>query len=161
MGEAWPGDRTEAGMRQLIDHDLTTLVSRLLVGGVFIVASFYKIIDPGGFAKSIWYYHMVPGDLINLMALIMPWMELVCGIAVIAGLFYRGSIVLINVMMLVFIIALSSAVFRGINIDCGCFKAAQESNESALNALYFDLALMVPAVHLILSKSRRWMLRPS
>ena len=161
MGEAWSEDGEEAGMRQLIDHNLATIVSRLLVGGIFIYASFYKIVDPSGFAKSIWYYHMVPGDLINLMALIMPWMELICGITVIVGVFYRGSVMLINLMMLVFIIALSSAVFRGINIDCGCFKAAQESNESALNALYFDLALMVPVVHLMVSKSRRWMLHSS
>ena len=52
-------------MRKLLDNDLLTLISRLFIGGVFIYASFYKIIEPASFAKSIWYYHMVPGSLIN------------------------------------------------------------------------------------------------
>jgi hypothetical protein len=63
-------------MRRLIDSDHLTLVSRLLVGGMYIVASYYKIVEPSSFAKSIWQYHMVPGTLINLMAVILPWLEL-------------------------------------------------------------------------------------
>jgi len=145
-------------VRRVIDHDLITLVVRLVVGVTFIIASYYKIVEPASFARSIWYYHMVPGVLINLMSLFLPWLELVCGICLVLGVCYRGAVTLVNLMVLVFLVALSTAIARGINIDCGCFKAAQVSSESAWEALWFDLGLIVLTLQLLFSRSRRWML---
>ena len=158
MGEIRPRDREEGRVRRLIDNDLLTIISRLFVGGAFIYASLYKVIDPAAFAKSIWYYHMVPGALINLMALILPWLELLCGLGLILGIAYRGSALLINLMVLVFIFALSSAIARDINIDCGCFKAAEASSESAVRSLIFDLLMLLFSLQVMASRSRRWML---
>ncbi len=145
-------------MRRLIDNDFLTVLSRLVIGGMFIYASFYKIVDPGEFAKSIWFYHLVPGKLINLLALILPWLELLAGIGLILGALYRGAVVWVNVMMIVFIIALASTIFRGISIDCGCFKAAQAATHSAWKSLLFDLGAMFLAIQLLMSRSRRWFL---
>lgn len=145
-------------MRKLLDNDLLTLISRLFIGGVFIYASFYKIIEPASFAKSIWYYHMVPGSLINLMALVLPWLELLTGLALITGVWYRGAVLWANAMLVIFVIALASAIARGLDIDCGCFKAAQSATGSAWNALIWDLVYMLFSVQLLLSRSRRWML---
>ncbi|MEE8575906.1 MAG: MauE/DoxX family redox-associated membrane protein [candidate division Zixibacteria bacterium] len=145
-------------MRRIIDNDYLTILARLIVGGVFIYASFYKIIDPGMFAKSIWFYHMVPGSLINLMALILPWLELLCGLGLILGLFYRGSVVWANLMTLLFIVALTSTIVRGIDIDCGCFKASSSATGSAWNSLLFDFGLLALTIQLALSKSCRWMI---
>jgi hypothetical protein len=64
-------------------------------------------------------------------------------------------------MVLVFIFALSSAISRDINIDCGCFKAAEASSESAVRSLIFDLVLLAFTLQLLFTRSRRWMLRPS
>ena len=75
MGEIRVRDGEEATVRRLIDNDFLTMFSRLLVGVVFVVASLYKIGDPGAFAKSIWYYHLVPGHFINLIAIVIPWLE--------------------------------------------------------------------------------------
>lgn len=144
-------------MRRVIDNDLLTMAARLFVGLTFIYASFYKIIDPGAFAKSIWYYHLVPGSLINLMALVLPWLELLCGVAIIVGFTYRGSVLLLNLMTVVFIGALASTIARGINIDCGCFQAAKASSASAWRALGFDIVLMPFALLLWFGRSRRWM----
>lgn len=148
-------------MRKVIDNDLLTLISRLVVGGIFIYAAMYKIIEPGSFAKSIWYYHLVPGNLINLMAIILPWLEIIAGMALIMGIFYRGAVLWVNLMMVVFIIALTTTISRGINIDCGCFKAASSGTHSAWNALLFDLGAMILCVQLWLSRSRRWMASPN
>ncbi len=148
-------------MRQIIDNDYLTLLFRLVVGITFIWASVYKIIEPGDFAKSIWFYHLVPGNIINLSAIILPWLELLCGVCIILGIFYRGSIVWINVMMVVFIIALTSAVIRGLDIDCGCFKAAKSSGGSTLNSLLLDLGLIILTIQLWLSRSKKWMLSKS
>jgi uncharacterized membrane protein YphA (DoxX/SURF4 family) len=144
-------------MRRIIDNDYLTMIFRLAVGLTFIYASYYKLIDPGAFARSIWYYHMVPGELLNLMALVLPMLELVCGLALIVGLWYRGSLLWVALMTVMFLVALLSAVARGIDIDCGCFKAGKASSDSALKALWFDLGLLVAVVQLLLSRSRRWM----
>ncbi|MFQ5452559.1 MAG: MauE/DoxX family redox-associated membrane protein [Candidatus Zixiibacteriota bacterium] len=144
-------------MRRIINNDYLTLVVRLAVGITFIYASYYKIIEPFSFAKSIWYYHIVPGNLINLMALILPWLELLCGLGLIFGVLYRGSVLIVNLMTIMFIIALLTAIGRGISIDCGCFKASQTSSESAWNALYFDMGLILLTLQLFFSRSKKWM----
>ena len=144
-------------MRRIIDNDYLTLIFRLIVGVVFVYASIYKIIEPASFAKSIWFYHMVPGNMINLIAIFLPWLELFVGIALIFGCNYRGAVVLVNLMMLLFMIALASAVSRGISIDCGCFKAAQASDSSAMDALIRDIGLLIMTVQLLLSKSKKFM----
>jgi len=145
----------------VIDNDLLTVIARVAVGATFIVASVYKIRDPGAFAKSIWYYHLVPGDLINLMALILPWIELLCGLALILGLFYHGAVILVNVMTVTFIIALCATIVKGIDIDCGCFKAGQTATRAAWEALVFDLVLILFTLQLLFSRSKRWLLSSS
>ncbi|HWR83466.1 MAG TPA: MauE/DoxX family redox-associated membrane protein [Candidatus Deferrimicrobium sp.] len=142
----------------MIDNELLTLVVRLAVGVTFIYASAYKIIEPGTFAKSLWYYHLVPGQLINLMALILPWVELVCGLALIVGLLYDGAVILVNMMMAAFILALGTTIVRGIDIDCGCFKAGQAATEAAWGALGFDLVLVLLTLQLLFSRSKCWRL---
>jgi len=137
------------------------MLVRLAVGITFIYASFYKIIEPDSFARSIWFYHMLPGTLINLMALILPWIELIAGLCVIFGIWYRGSVLLANLMTVMFIVALSTAAIRGINIDCGCFKAAEASSKSALDALWFDLLLILGTVWLWFSRSTAWRAVPT
>lgn len=148
-------------MRRLIDNDLLTMLIRLTVGITFIYASYYKVIDPGSFARSIWYYHMVPGVLINFMALILPWIELLAGLAIIFGVQYRGGVLLVSLMTLVFIAALSSAIYRGISIDCGCFKASETSAGSAWRSFWFDIGLIILCLQLWFSRSRRWMISPT
>ena len=145
-------------MRKLIDNDYLTMFSRLLVGGLFIYASFYKIIEPVSFAKSIWYYHLVPGSVINLMALILPWIEILSGVFLILGIFYRGAALWMNILLVVFIIALSTTIARGIDIDCGCFKAAHSATESAWSSVVRNIVLLVFSLQMMCSKSQRWRL---
>jgi uncharacterized membrane protein YphA (DoxX/SURF4 family) len=140
-------------MRRLIDSDWLTLVTRLVVGGIFIYSAIYKIVDPGNFGRFIWNYHIVPGSLINLMALILPWVELLVGLGLILGILYRGAALLVNGMTVVFIIALASAVARDLNIDCGCFG----DSESAREALIRDIGLLLLTLQIWFSRSRRWL----
>jgi uncharacterized membrane protein YphA (DoxX/SURF4 family) len=98
------------------------LAIRLILGITFIWASIDKISNPGGFAESIYNYRMLPHETINFMAIVMPWLELVTGILIIIGVLMRGSAFWIGLMLLVFIVALSSALARGLDINCGCFS---------------------------------------
>ena len=145
-------------MRRIIDGDLLTMLSRLIIGGIFVYSSLYKILEPGSFAKSIWFYHMVPGGLINLLAICLPWMELLVGLGLIFGVLYRGSVLSVNLMTLMFMIALGSAISRGLSIDCGCFKAGAQATESAWEAFNFDLGMAVFTLQLLISRSTRWRL---
>ena len=145
-------------MRKLIDNDLLTLASRLIVGVTFIYAAWYKIIDPAAFAKSIWYYHMVPGSLINLMALILPWLEILIGLALILGIWYRGAVLWSNLLLVIFIAALASTIARGLSIDCGCFKAGKSATAPAWDSLWFDVVLLVFTLQMLFSRSIRWQL---
>ncbi len=145
-------------MRRIIDNDYLTVISRLVVGVTFIWASVYKIADPLSFANAIWNYHLAPSSLINITSLLMPWVELLAGIGLILGLFYRGSILLINLMTILFLIALGSAVVRGLDIDCGCFKAGGSGKGSALEGFLRDIPLLALTLQLWFSRSRKWMI---
>lgn len=99
---------------------IIVLIARLLIGGILIYASFNKIVDPGGFAKAIANYHLIPFGLENIMAIILPWLELIIGLCLIIGVFIDGAAVLVIIMMVVFISAITYAILNGYNIECGC-----------------------------------------
>jgi uncharacterized membrane protein YphA (DoxX/SURF4 family) len=98
-----------------------TVRVQIALGVFFVVAALPKVVDPPAFAHMIYNYRIVPGVLINLMALVMPWFELLAGIALILGIWTRASAALIGVLLGVFIVAISFNLARGNAIDCGCF----------------------------------------
>ena len=98
------------------------LIFRVILGIIFIYASYDKILDPAGFSKNIHNFHVTPLAVENLAALIIPWMELIIGVFLIFGVYLEGSISITIGLYIFFIIILSQAVFRGIDVHCGCFK---------------------------------------
>ena len=103
------------------------LIFRIILGVIFIYASYDKILDPAGFSKNIHNFHITPVAMENLAALIIPWLELIIGVFLIFGLFLEGTISITIGMLVFFIIILSQAVFRGIDVHCGCFKTEADS----------------------------------
>ena len=106
------------------------ILCRLVLGGVFIYASLDKIANPAEFAKAIGNYHVLPFGLENLLALFLPWLELITGILLIAGIMVDGATILIISMNIVFIFAISQALARGISIECGCFSVSTEGGSN-------------------------------
>lgn len=98
-----------------------TWVLRLVVGGAFIFAGVLKIADPAKFAIDVSNYRLVPHELINLVAILMPWMEVVAGAFVLTGIWLRAAALVIASMTVMFAIVILSALARGLNIECGCF----------------------------------------
>jgi uncharacterized membrane protein YphA (DoxX/SURF4 family) len=94
---------------------------RLVVGGAFIFAGVLKIADPAKFAIDVSNYRLVPHELINLVAILMPWMEVVAGAFVLTGIWLRAAATVIASMTVMFAIVILSALARGLNIECGCF----------------------------------------
>jgi hypothetical protein len=67
---------------------------------------------------------------VNIVAVWLPWIEVLCGILLICGLWVEGSLVVINTLIIIFIAALISNWIRGIDVDCGCFAVTVEEGES-------------------------------
>jgi len=97
------------------------LIGRLALGYIFIYASIDKIIDPISFSNVIDNYHITPIILNNLFALFIPWLEFIIGICLIFNLKVHGASFLSIILLLWFIFILTQAIFRGINVECGCF----------------------------------------
>lgn len=150
------GERIMSWHRTLWENDYLNLVVRLFVGIVFIYASIDKIADPGQFARIVYNYHMVPGALINIFALILPWVEMICGVSLIIGVYKEGSVLLLNLMVLAFIIGISINIFRGVDLECGCFTVSSKARGSALNLLIRDIGLLALTIYLFFSKSKRF-----
>jgi uncharacterized membrane protein YphA (DoxX/SURF4 family) len=106
-----------------------TLVSRLALGLIFIVSGLTKLGVPETFATSINSYEMpLPGWAVQAMATWLPPIEMAVGIFLIIGLWLRFSGAVTGLLMVVFIVAMVQAMFRGLNPNCGCFAAGQASN---------------------------------
>jgi uncharacterized membrane protein YphA (DoxX/SURF4 family) len=98
------------------------LACRLVVAAVFIAASIPKILEPHAFAIAVFRYQMLPFSLINLMAVFLPWIELVTGIALLVPRWTAPAAAIILGMLAVFTVAIAASYVRGINIACGCFS---------------------------------------
>jgi len=95
---------------------------RITLGAIFVYASLLKIADPVAFAGSVAAYKILPYFASYLAAAVLPFVELVCGLLLISGYRVRSSALIIAALNLVFMAALASAIARGLDIDCGCFK---------------------------------------
>ena len=103
-------------------NGLFVLICRLVVGAVFIFASLDKLQNPAAFAVVIHHYRMVPFSLLHAFTMFLPVLELIVGIALIVGFRQRGAALITLVLNLMFIAAISTALFRGLDISCGCFN---------------------------------------
>ena len=122
------------------------LVARLILGGVFIYASLGKISDPAAFATAVGNYHVLPFGLENLMAMVLPWLELIAGVCLIVGIMVDGATIMIIIMNIVFVTAITQALARGISIECGCFSVAPESGDNiGLQTILRDFGYLVLA----------------
>lgn len=121
-------------------------IGRILLGGIFIYAAISKIISPREFADTIAAYEILPGSVINLVAMGLPLFELACGFLVLSGFHLRLGALGILGMLSVFAGALGVALIRGLSIDCGCFGAHSWLETNPWIALSRDAILLVVAV---------------
>ena len=130
-----------------------SLIFRVILGIIFIYASYDKILDPAAFSKNIHNFHLTPVAIENLAALIIPWLELIIGVLLIIGLFLEGTTSIIIVLLVFFIFILSQAVYRGIDVHCGCFKVEADTGSTDLglelikrigeDIIYLGMALFI------------------
>ena len=114
----------------------------LIVGGVFIYAGVIKALDPVRFGLDIDNYKSLPWFISVRLAFYLPWLEILCGLALIFRFLYRGGLSILMALILVFIGATIAAKARGLDITCGCFGHASE-HWSFPQHMAIDLAILV------------------
>ena len=108
-------------VKKILSNQYLLILFRTILGLVFIYSGIVKIIDTSGFSDSIYNYKLMPDLLINYLAIVLPWIELITGLLLIFGITIKESALIINSLLIVFIIAIVINLFRGLDINCGCF----------------------------------------
>jgi len=121
-------------------------VGCLLLSGVFLAAALPKIADPTGFAKMVYGYKVLPSFMVNSMALVLAWLELVVALSVFVPALRRPSLAWIGALMTVFLLAQFQAVVRGIDGACGCFSTAENGGGIGLWGILRNIALLAVVV---------------
>jgi len=124
----------------------TVVLAMKLVGFLFAFASLHKIASPGQFARIIENYHILPAILVNPVAVIMPWVELVCGLLLLSGFFRPASSAVLLGLTGVFILAIGFNIIRGLDFDCGCFGSAHMPPWRVLTRDIGLFMLIIPGV---------------
>jgi uncharacterized membrane protein YphA (DoxX/SURF4 family) len=113
----------------------------LIVGGIFIYAGVIKVLDPIQFGIDIDNYKTLPWAVAVPLSFYLPWLEILCGVALVFRFLYRGGLSILAGLTAVFIVATIAAKVRGLDITCGCFGHASK-NWSFSTHLALDLAIL-------------------
>lgn len=129
----------------------TALVFRMVLGLLFVYASLDKIANPQNFSQIIYNYRILPPFLINIVAITLPWVELICGLFLVGGIFLESSSLLILVLLLAFTIVTSYNVFiRGINLQCGCFTTSLAAQKEGAELVLRDVIFLLMSLQVLL-----------
>lgn len=138
---------------RFLTHPFMGLLFRLVVGGVYLYASYDKVLHPEVFLRFVHNYRILPLALETLFALCLPWLEFLVGLFLVFGVLTEASALLTAGTLLMFLIAIASALLRHIDIECGCFFTAK-SARVGMSYIYRDLLLLIPTLLILFRPSR-------
>lgn len=124
---------------------------RLLLGAVFLYASYDKILHPGDFARAVHNYQLLPAAVVNPVAVVLPWMELLLGFFLLAGAWLPGTTLLSTLLLAVFNAALIFNLARGLDVSCGCFSTQIAGSPATWWTAARDLLLLAASAYLTVS----------
>jgi uncharacterized membrane protein YphA (DoxX/SURF4 family) len=118
---------------------------RFLLGALFIWAALGKIADLPGFASSVHNFRLIPLPVENLFAIVLPWIEVVAAILLVLNIAPRSGLLILGGLLVVFLVAILSAILRNLDIACGCF-GTHDAARTGWVTLLRDLAMLALAV---------------
>ena len=114
-----------------------------------------KIADPSAFAGIVTHYQLVSPPLVTLTVMVLPWIEALCGVALVFGFYDKGAALLVCLMMVAFIGIGFYNAYRGLDIACGCFSlSAQQPSNIALNTVR-DMAILAAGIWVLIMPENR------
>lgn len=129
-------------LKKLFENKYFVIGARIILGGVFMYASFDKMANPKVFAEIIENYKMLPAQIVNPLAIFLPWLEFITGLFLIIGKWIKGSLLIYSTFLIIFIIALSQALIRGLDISCGCFSVNPSTTSEVWLRIVEDIVLL-------------------
>jgi len=131
-----------------------SLITRVILGGLFVYAGILKITDVKEFAKTISLYNLVPETFLPFTAISLPIVEIVAGVGLVFNL--RFCLSIITGMLFMFIIVLWYGILNNLEIDCGCFSKDELASQDSLRmAFYRDLVMLAGAVYIYFFRLKR------
>jgi putative oxidoreductase len=131
------------------------LAVSIVLAAVFIYAGVDKIRDPAQFADSVAAFAILPNALVTPMALGLPMFEVLCGLMVLAPPSRRVGALALTLATAMFIVALVSALARGLTLDCGCFGAGAPSRSRMWVESILDVVLFASSMWLYMRTRSR------
>lgn len=131
------------------------LLLALALGGIFLYAAHDKVLDPRPLVTIIWGYRLIPPQLTNLIAIYLPWMELLIGLGLVTGIARRAAAGWATVLLVFFTTALVTNAVRGIDVACGCFSTSAQDVQNAWLLALRDLPMLAAAAVLTFFPPRR------
>ena len=126
-----------------------SLAFRVIIGSLFLYAGIAKIVDPMGFALSIYNYKLLPDGLINVAAILLPWLEVIVGGSLLLGIGATGGALIATALFSIFAGALTINLIRGLDIACGCFSTAASGGSISGFYLLRDLSLLLMSLQVL------------
>ncbi len=125
MREASNTQQAGRDRRRPLTHWILFLM-RLTLGAVFSFSAWNKIMAPQALADAIVGFEIIPESIALEAAIMLIWLELICGTFMILGLWARATVIVITGMLTLFEVGLITVVARGIEVNCGCFGQFSE-----------------------------------
>ncbi|MGC9364817.1 MAG: MauE/DoxX family redox-associated membrane protein [Fidelibacterota bacterium] len=139
-------------MKKYTIHFYLRIVIRLILGFLFLYASLDKITNPQKFAEIIYNYRILPVELLNICALLVPWLEALIGLALLLGVWVETAALLLSGITVLFIILIISAILRGLDIECGCFSLDAAGSLVSWKRVVEDIVILVGGLYLFFRK---------
>jgi uncharacterized membrane protein YphA (DoxX/SURF4 family) len=129
------------------------LALRLVLGGLFVYAGAVKVLEPLDFAQNIRNYQLVGQSLSFVAAIVLPWLEILAGLALILGVWTRSAALVVTGLLVFFVVLTAVTMARGLDVDCGCFGSL--SRKSGWGVILEDLGMLVLGLALLLAPKKR------
>jgi uncharacterized membrane protein YphA (DoxX/SURF4 family) len=132
--------------------DLVGTLARLGLAAVWLLSGGIKAADPDQTYVAVRAYDVLPPGGVELVAALLPWLEIALGVLLLVGIGTRVVAVLSAVLLVAFIVGVSQAWARGLSIDCGCFGgggAVAPGETAYVEELLRDTGFLVAAIWLV------------
>ena len=140
-------------------RDWIGLLARLVTGGVWLVAGALKVTDPAASVRAVRAYDLLPEAIVPTVGQLLPIVEIVIGICLILGVLTRAMAVFSALLFVAFIVGISSAWARGLQIDCGCFGGGgydADATDKYPVEIERDVGLLALLLWLVVRPRSRW-----